>query len=153
MRSQTTLPPAPSTYQFTEIVSFPVEPVYKNYSFLRQKYVEERLSAGEIADEIVSARSTVLKHLRLAGIPIRAADKKTRSRLAYGEAWKDGRVVPHERELKNIEKMRQLRAKGFSYWEIADILNGMNILTKTRKGRWHARYIQKVLSKYLATEI
>lgn len=147
MRSQTGLPPGLLTHQFSEIISFPVEPVYKNYSFLRQKYVEERLSAGEIADEIVSARSTVLKHLRLAGIPIRTADKKTRSQLAYGEAWKDGRVVPLERELANIEKIRQLRVKGFSYREIANILNGMNISTKTRKGKWHARYVQKLIEE------
>ena len=88
-----------------------------------------------------------MKYLRLARIPIRTADKKTRSRLAYGEAWKDGRVVPHERELANIEKMNELRDKGFSYWEIADILNGMNFSTKTRKGKWHARYVQKLIER------
>lgn len=146
MSGQTNFPPE-FYWQFTDTINFPVTQLYQDPVFLQQKYVVERLSAGEIAEEILSARSTVLKYLRLAKIPIRAADKKTRIRLAYGEAWKDGRVVPHDRELANIDKIRQLRAKGFSYWEIADILNGMNISTKTRKGKWHARYVQKLIER------
>jgi hypothetical protein len=130
-----------------KIIEFIWRPSYKDEHLLHQKYVVERLSASEIAFENSSSTSTVLKFLRLAKIPIRPADKKTRRRLSYGEAWKDGRVVPHEREPGNIEKMRQLRVRGFSYWEIADILKGMNISTKTRKGKWHARYVQKLIER------
>jgi hypothetical protein len=41
--------------------------------------------------------------------------------------------------------MKQLREQGFSYWKIADVLNTMKIPTKTRRGQWLARSVQKVL--------
>jgi hypothetical protein len=49
--------------------------------------------------------------------------------------------------LENIQKMKDLREKGFSYWKIADVFNSMGIPTKTRKGKWHAKTIQQILSK------
>ena len=85
--------------------------------------------------------------MRAYGIPIRPNDleHKNRSQLRYGEAWRKRQVVVHQRERDNIEKMIQLRAQGFSYWKIADVFNSMKIPTKTGRGRWHARAIQKVV--------
>lgn len=40
-------------------------------SFLQQKYLEERLTINQIAAVTMSSRSTVIKYLRAAGIPIR----------------------------------------------------------------------------------
>lgn len=122
-------------------------PLFQCKSFLYEKYVVERLSTKEIAAQIFSSRSSVAKYLKLHGIPIRPNDvnNKTRSQLRYGEAWRRRTVTLHQRELDNIEKMRKLREQGFSYWKIADVFNSLGIRTKTDRGKWHARSIQKIL--------
>ena len=122
-------------------------PLFQCKSFLHEKYVVEKLSTKEIAAQIFSSRSSVAKHLKLHGIPIRANDvnNKTRSQLRYGEAWRKRTVALHQREMENIEKMRKLRDQGFSYWKIADVFNSLGIRTKTNRGKWHARSIQKIL--------
>lgn len=123
------------------------DPLYKNKFFLQQKYVEERLSCEEIAEQIFSARTTVLKYLKIHGIPVRETGtnlKRVRG-LAYGQKIKERTLAEHERELDAISKMKELRKKGFSYWKIADVLNTMKVPTKTRKGRWHARSVHSIL--------
>jgi hypothetical protein len=45
--------------------------------------------------------------------------------------------------------MVELRAKGFSYWKIADILNSIGVPTKTRKGKWQPRFVKTVLDTQL----
>jgi len=83
IQDQTNLPPA----QLAEMIHFPVTPLYQNRAFLHEKYVVNDLSAEEIGLEIVSATSTVLKHLKLLGIPVRRNGKNTRPKghLAYGQ--------------------------------------------------------------------
>jgi hypothetical protein len=49
----------------------PIDPIYKNKSFLHQKYVVEGLSCEEIAEQIFSARTTVLKYIKVYGISVR----------------------------------------------------------------------------------
>jgi len=89
----------------------------------------------------------IAKYLKLYGISPRPNDvmNKTRSQLRYGEAWKKRMVTMDRRETENIGKMKKLRDQGFSYWKIADVLNSMGIPTKTGRGKWHARAIQKIL--------
>jgi len=126
------------------------DPLYKNKFFLQQKYVEERLSCEEIATQIFSARTTVLKYLKLHNIPIREVGSNTKRvrGLAYGQKIKERSLAEHKREQEAVLKMRELRDKGFSFWKIADVLNTMKVPTKTRKGRWHARTVQVILLKF-----
>jgi hypothetical protein len=122
---------------------------FKNKSFLHQKYIEEGLSCSEIAEQIFSARTTVLKYLKIHNIPIREVginQKRVRG-LAFGQKIQGRITAKHQKELSAIEKMKELRDKGFSYWKIADILNAMKIPTKTRRGKWHARTIHAILVK------
>lgn len=136
--------------QFTETVRFNATPAYLDPSFLRQKYVEERLSCKEIARLTFSARTTVLKHLKLAGIPVRGAGQNTRRwNQAYGVRLVKRRETFFKAEQENIEKMGALRDQGLSYWKIADVLNAMRVPTKTAKGPWQARTVQRILSKNL----
>ena len=133
--------------QITETIQVSQPQLYRDRDFLHQKYVVERLSTKEIAAQISSSRTAVSSGLKRFGIPIRPCDaaNKTRSQLRYGEAWRKRQVVAHQRELESIEKMKRLRERGFSYWKIADVFNSMKIPTKTGRGRWHARAVQKVL--------
>ena len=124
--------------------------LYQNKSFLHQKYVVEGLSCEEIAAQIFSARTTVLKYLKIHGIPVRetGTNQKRVRGLAYGQKIKERSLAEHKREQEAILKMRELRNKGFSFWKIADVLNTMKVPTKTRKGRWHARTVQVILLKF-----
>ena len=62
----------------------------------------------------VSARTTVLKYLKLHGIPVResGSNQKRKRRLAYGKKVESRHVIDHIRELENTKKMRELRDKG-----------------------------------------
>lgn len=133
--------------QVAKSISFFVTEPFKDAAFLHQKYVLERLSTKEISDLISSSRSTVSKYLRRFGIPIRPQDQEHRSRsqLRYGEAWRNRQVAVHKKELETLARIRKLRNEGLSYWKIADVLNAWGIPTKTRRGRWHARSVQKIL--------
>lgn len=55
--------------------------------------------------------------------------------------------VSHKGELEVIEKMKELRSKGYSYRKIAEILNTMKVPTKTKKGKWHGKSVYHVLYK------
>jgi hypothetical protein len=133
--------------QSPNTIDYSVIPDYLSASFLRQKYEAERLTIAEIAETLGVAESTVHKYLRKHEIPIRGPTGKSKSRLAYGEAWRDRKVVRHQREQETLQKIVDLRAKGFSYWKIADVLNSMKVPTKTRRGKWHARSVQKILDE------
>lgn len=103
----------------------------------------------ELAVEFKAARTTISKQLKLFEIPIRnAGSNQSRKRgLAYGQKCRERELKAHKKELENIQKMKELREKGFSYWKIADVFNSMSIPTKTRKGKWHAKSIQSILSR------
>lgn len=103
----------------------------------------------ELAVEFKAARESIAKQLRLFEIPIRStgSNQNRKRGLAYGEKCRERELKVHKRELENIQKMKDLRDKGFSYWKIADVFNSMGIPTKTRKGKWHAKTIQQILSK------
>ncbi len=132
------------------ISSIQYTPPYKNKDFLYQKYVVEKLSTIEIAQSIFSARSTVSKHLKLFGIPVRESGnikKRPGYGLAYGKQIINRQEILHKREQDNIKKMNELRSKGFSYWKIADIFNSMKIPTQTGKGKWYAKTIHQIMHK------
>ena len=136
--------------EICEIIEFPVQPQFLNPSFLHQKYVVEGLSASQISKEIFSARSTVVKHLKNFGIPLRSeeeARKLRKGQLGYGERTKKGKPDKHKRELENIRIMQKLRGQGYSYWKIAEVFNTMKIPTKTRKAKWHPTTVMKILKK------
>lgn len=133
----------------TDSFEFIYVPLFKDRSFLLQKYLGERLSVKEIAAEIGSSRSAVSAHLKDFGIPIRPHDAahKTSSQLGFGEAWRNRKVVAHKKEQELIGKMRKLRAEGLSYWKVADVLNAWGIPTKTRRGKWSAKQVHQILRR------
>jgi hypothetical protein len=122
--------------------------LFRNESFLRQKYLSEGLSTKQIAGLIFSARSTVVSALERYGIPLRDADQSPwyrRGQLGFGKRVVNGRVMVNQREVDTIEHMRDLHGKGFSYWKIAEILNAMGVPTKSRRAKWQAATVMKIL--------
>ncbi len=122
IQDQINFPPA----QLAEIMNLSV-PLYQKRDFLHEKYVVNGLSVEEIGLEIVYASSTVLKHLKLLGIPLRGNGKSTRPerRRAYGQKIVGRQVEVCKSEMAAIEKMKKLRKQEFTYRKIADILNSM----------------------------
>lgn len=92
---------------------------------------------NELAVEFKVGRQAISKQMKEFGIPIKnAGSNVARKRgLAYGEKCRERELKAHKRELENVQKMKDLRDKGFSYWKIADVFNSMGIPTKTRKGK------------------
>jgi len=130
------------------IAEFNIIPLFRNESFLRQKYLEEGLSTRQIAALIFSSRSTVSAALKRYAIPLRDADQTQwyrRGQVGYGRRIVNGRVVAHQRELETVERMAALRDQGFSYWKVADILNSMGVPTKSRRAKWQAATVMKIL--------
>jgi hypothetical protein len=117
--------------------------LYKNKSFLYQKYVVEGFFCQEIADNIFSARTTVLKYLKEFGIEVRGTGSNQRRKrgLAFGAKVQARKVVEYKKERQAIERMVSLRGQGYSYQKIADILNTVNVPTKTRKGEWSRKQV------------
>lgn len=124
-------------------------PLYKNRSFLHQKYVVERLSILQISKLIFSSRSTVATHLREFGIEIRRVDEAhalNPGQLALGEKKVKNRILAHKRELEVLTKIKDLKDQGLTYREMASVLNTMGIPTKNRK-KWHPATIIKLLKR------
>ena len=128
------------------ISEFRVDPLYKSEAFLRENYIEKKLSVTQIAALICSARSTVVRHLEQLEIPLRDEDRQRRSgNTSFGQRWINRKAVTHKKEQETIEKARELRKQGHSYQKIADILNAMKVSTKTKKAKWHAKTVRSII--------
>jgi len=55
------------------------------------------------------------------------------------------RLVVLQREKEVITKMKELRAKGFNYRQIAEALNTMGVPTKTGRAKWCAKKVQQII--------
>lgn len=130
-----------------DTIEFPWMPLFKDPGFLHQKYVVEGLTADEVAALCFSAKSTVLKHLRLFGIPVRETNPGVRRHrcVAFGQRMAGRQLVEHRREQEALHRMHELRAKGFTYENIAEVLNSMGVRTKTGRGRWYRKTVQAIL--------
>jgi IS30 family transposase len=129
---------------------FLYQKLFKNEEFLRRKYLEERLSTAQIAAQIFAVRSTVAKYLKRFGIPLRSEDEAhglNKGQLAYGEKRRSNKVSDHQRELRTLARIRELRELGHSYHAIAAILTAMGVPTKTRGAHWHATTVMKILKR------
>ena len=130
------------------IIPFRSIPLHKDKSFLLENYVQKGLNIAEVAALCFSTRCAVRNGLTKFDIPIKTQDEllKTKQQLKFGETRRKRQIVANQRELAAIEKMKALRAQGFSYWKIADVLNTMGVRTKTGRGKWQARSVQKTLT-------
>ncbi len=96
----------------------------------------------------MSAKSTILKYLKIHDIPIRESTKpitKTSGSLRYGEKLRQRQILRHKREQDNISRMLDLHAKGFNYEQIAQSLNALRVPTKKGSGPWHRRVVRDII--------
>lgn len=114
-------------------------------SFLQQRYIEERLTINQIAAVTLSSRSTVIKYLRAAEIPIRDEEHRIGG-STYGERKVNGRFIKNHKELELMEKIRTLKNQGLGMQQIADLLQGLNLPTK-RGGKWSRKVVHSILKR------
>jgi hypothetical protein len=139
-----------SAKNLSMISTYQAAPLYRSEEFLRDRYLKERLSTGQIAREIRSARSSVLEGLRAYGIPLRPeeeAHQLSKGQLAYGEKMTNGHIVPHKGEEKVIREIVGMRNEGLSYGAIANWLNKEGHPTKNRVKGWDRPTVYKILSR------
>lgn len=144
-KSHLNLPPA----QLTITTPFFHKPRYKDKEFLQQKYVIERLSVGQISAEIGSSKDAVIRWLSRFDIPLREphGHHGHPSQVKFGSKIRHGRSVDHYNELKVIETIKNLRAKGLSLRQIARTLSILGISTKQRGKKWHPESVSRILQR------
>lgn len=106
---------------------------YRDKDKLHQKFIVERTSPQEIAEEFQCSVSTVYKQLKKFGF-IKPRQKLKRAREAK----------PEERIVRLIYQLRELE---LSLREIADALSFAGFPTRAQKRKWHAEMVNRVLEK------
>jgi transcriptional regulator len=64
----------------------------------------------------------------------------------------DAYVAAMSENSRSFLKMITLREKGYSYRKIAEILDTMQIPTKTHKRKWQARVVHGILNRVKVTQ-
>lgn len=123
-------------------------PLFRNKSFLHQKYVVERLSIKQIATEIMSSTSSVRKGLLSFGIEIRSKSQHhgDPAQVKFGQKRKLGKLEDHQREQRVIKMIKHLKGQGLSLRAIAKTLNELKVPTKNQGKMWHPEMVKRVLS-------
>jgi DNA invertase Pin-like site-specific DNA recombinase len=92
---------------------------------------------AEFERNMTSERTkAALQHKRMKGEFVGA--------IPFGFDLVDGGLVRNEVELKVIERMRELRARGSTLQDIADLLNEWDITTK-KGGQWYPSTVRYIL--------
>jgi len=96
-------------------------------------------------DIIVERTKDALQHKkmkleRVGGIP-------------YGFDLEGDRLIPNTEELAVVEKMKQLRSQGLSYYKIASVLNEMGVVPKNNGREWHKATVRNVLSNSIYDQV
>jgi len=136
-----------SNLQFAKTITFISKPLFKDESFLRQKYEVERLHPTEIAKLAFSSRQTIKKYLTHYKIVLRSEDTRTRKVPPFGLKILRYREQLHKDEQKTILKITSLRSQGLSYQQIAKTLNAVGFRTRMNRGGWHANTVMDIANR------
>ncbi len=141
--------PFSSNLYLTDVIEFDPTRLYKDKSFLNQKYLVEGLSIAQIAAQIFSSKDAVRRGLIRHGIPIREAHKShgRSAQVPFGQKRQQGRGVPHLGERRVIDAALGLRAQGLSLRQIARFLSQIGVPTKCRGKSWHPEMVERILER------
>jgi len=120
-------------------------PLFRNKSFLNQKYIVEKLSARQIAVLIGCSHSVINSALRRYGI---LTEPRESGWVKYGTKIEGGLRVPHVREQNVIESIIRKRDQGWSYNRISDWLHERGIRCPSGRGRWFPATVKRVVNMY-----
>jgi hypothetical protein len=116
-------------------------PLFRNKSFLNQKYTIEKLSARQIAVLIGCSHSVINSALRRYGI---VAEPRESGWIKYGTKLEGGLRVPHVREKNIIKSIQRKRNHGWSYTRISDWLHIRGVRCPSGRGRWFPATVRRI---------
>lgn len=131
-----------SSPSFTMKSSICTTPLFRNESFLRQKYELEGLSARQIAVLIQCSHSTINRALDDFGI---TKSKRQGGWVEYGWKMKNGKRVPHVRQQRIIDQIMRWKNRGWSYRKIAKLLSSRGVKSPSGIERWSIASLRRVL--------
>jgi IS30 family transposase len=116
-------------------------------SSLLLDYQQKGLSMRQIAAQKVHSRSTIQKNLKRADVRLRAPGHNygNPAQLKFGYKKREGKVIPHEGERLIVEAIKDFRADGLTYRQIAQRMTALNIPTKNGKVKWHPMMIKRII--------
>ncbi len=115
---------------------------------LKQKYLEDRLSMRDIANEFSCSKTRIRSLLLKYEIPLREQNKyhKDHWRI-YGKRRTSGKAVDHQRELRTIAAIKKMYAEGIGTAAIARLLDTMKIPTKRQGKGWDHSTVTAILRR------
>jgi hypothetical protein len=126
-------------------------PIWKNHSFLHQKYIIEGLSIRQISTLVMSSKEAVRKELLIQKVPLR--DKSQHhghpAQLRYGHRFTQSQLIENKTEQRTIEAIKQMKQEGLSLRAIARCLSQIKVPTKNRGKKWHPEMVRRILEKSL----
>ncbi len=148
--SEGTAPSFASIPYVHDTVVYFEEQVYKQKSYLHEKYVVDGLSLRQIAVQNFTSRQSITKHLKLNGIEIRQPRTFTsrNKNPHYGEKRIKGITVEHKAELNVADVIRDLKGQGVSFREIAKHMTKLGISTKKKGQGWHPMMVKRIHDYY-----
>lgn len=139
-----------SSVYLTDLLGSLPRPPYRDKDFLHQKYVVEKLSVAQIAGEISSSKSAVLRNLKAFRFSIRQKSQHhgRPAQPRYGEKIRQGRVRNNKIEQEVMKWVRAMRDGGLSLRQIAICLTSREVPTKNKSKVWHPETVRRVLEHY-----
>lgn len=135
--------------RFTMISEVYIGKPYFEEGVLKQKYLVEKLSVRQIAEEFSSSKSTILKCLKFYKIKSRKRGslELAKPNPAYGERRNGNRLVKNQKEVEVIDLILKLHKSGQSYRAVARTLNKMEVPTRSGAGEWHHEVVRSIVKR------
>lgn len=70
------------------------------------------------------------------------------AQLKFGYKKSEGKVIPHEGERLIVEAIKDFRADGFTYRQIAQKMTALKIPTKNRKETWQPMMVKRIIDNF-----
>ena len=116
-------------------------------ALLKQKYLGNRLSMREIAEEFSCSKTRIRDLLLKHNIPLRSPYRYHNRWYAYGKRMVGGKTIEHKGELRTIATIKQMYGEGMNTSAIARCLNTMKLPTKKQGKGWHQNTVAKILKR------
>jgi hypothetical protein len=126
-------------------LTFRSTPLYQNPAYLYKHYVEDGLSARQLARQIGCRHSVINEALNSFGI-IKGYRPSGRPKYGFKFAC-DGKRVPDESQMQVIDAIEQYRYQGRSFGKISAILNKQSVKSPNGFSYWHPSVVMRALGR------
>ena len=129
-----------------DIIQLTIKNPPLDISSLQVDYVEKGLSLRQIAAQKFHSRQVISEALKTNGVRLRAPGQGhgNPSQLKFGYRKEAGKVVPHMGEQQVIGAIKDLRAEGMTFRQIAQRMTALRIPSKNGKMKWHPMMVKRI---------